>query len=181
MTRKQTLLVDAARELFFKHGIRRISIKEICEKAGVSKVTFYRYYTDKNDLARFIRDELMGVGVSKFDEITASDISYGEKVDLMTDWRREFFSGMSPDFIEDIFLMEDFNEIVKERFSKMIQSAQEKGEIKKELSPELIWQLSQKIHEMVSDGSWRNVAIDYSEYQSQIRLLFFHGLLVNKQ
>lgn len=181
MTRKQTLLVDAARELFYNHGIRRITIKEICEKAGVSKVTFYRYYNDKNDLVKTIRDELIYNGQSKFDEISEREISYGEKVDLMTDWRREFLSGMSPDFIEDIFLMEDFNEIVKERFFNMILSAQKKGEIRSELSPELIWQVSEKIHEMVSDGSWRRSVDDYSEYQAQIRLLFFHGLLVNKR
>lgn len=181
MTRKQTLLIETARDLFFKHGIRRISVKEVCERAGVSKVTFYRYYKDKEDLVRFIRDELLHIGLSKFDEISEREISYGDKVDQMTDWRKDFFSGMSPDFIEDIFLMEDFNGLVKERFSKMIRLAQEKGEIRRELSPELIWQVSEKIHEMVSDGSWRGVAKDYSDYQSQIRLLFFHGLLVNKQ
>jgi len=177
MRKKQVQIVNAARDLFFHHGIRRISIKEICEKAEVSKVTFYRYYNNKEELAVFIQDSLVEEGFSRFDEISEQEISYGEKIDLMTEWRRGFFSGMSADFIEDVFSMEGFNEMIRERFYKVITSAQDKGEIKKELSPELIWLVSEKMFELVTEGKWKEAVPEYSEYQAQMRLLFFHGLL----
>jgi AcrR family transcriptional regulator len=43
-------LLNTARELFFKHGTKRVTIEEICEKADVSKMTFYKFFRNKEDL-----------------------------------------------------------------------------------------------------------------------------------
>jgi len=40
-------ILEAAKELFFKHGFKRISIEDICNKADVSRRTFYVYYENK--------------------------------------------------------------------------------------------------------------------------------------
>lgn len=177
MSKKQEHLIEAAKSLFLYHGVRRVSIKEICGKASVSKVTFYRYFSEKAELVKLIRDSLIKEGFSKFDEISVQEISYAEKLDLMTEWRRKFFSGMSPDFIEDVFSMEDLTEMIKERFFRMITDAQKNGDIRKELSPELIWLVNEKMYELSAEGNWKTAVADYGEYQAQLRLLFFHGLL----
>lgn len=57
MSKKQKIEVTA-KELFWKHGVKRVSIAEICEKAGVSRKTFYKHYDNKTDLALFLLDEL---------------------------------------------------------------------------------------------------------------------------
>ena len=44
-----TEILEAAKELFFKHGFKRISIEDICNKADVSRRTFYVYYENKAD------------------------------------------------------------------------------------------------------------------------------------
>ncbi|MCK4751016.1 MAG: TetR/AcrR family transcriptional regulator, partial [Bacteroidales bacterium] len=152
-------------------------INEICQKAGVSKVTFYRYYTNKQELAIFIRDSMIQEGFSRFDEISGKEISFAEKIDLMTEWRREFFSGMSADFIEDVFSMEDIKERFRERLFNVIRSAQQKGDIRKEISPALVWLVTEKMNELVTEGKWKSAVKDYSEYQGQMRLMFYHGLL----
>jgi AcrR family transcriptional regulator len=181
MTKKQRHIVETAKGLFLKHGVKRITIREICQKAGVSKVTFYRYYTNKDDLVRYIRDSLLQEGFSHFDRIIQPDLGFAEKVDRMTEWRREFFSTMSSDFIEDVLSMDDIMDKVKERFFRMMETGQRKGDIRKEISPELVWMVSEKMNELVTQGKWRSVASDYSEYQAQMRLLFFHGLLTNNK
>ena len=119
-------------------------------------------------------------GFRRFDEISEQDMSYPEKIQLMTEWRREFFSGMSADFIEDVFSMDDLKGKIKERFFLVIRSAQDQGEIKKEISPELIWLVAEKIYEMVSEGKWKSAVPDYGEFQAQMRALFFEGLLTEK-
>jgi AcrR family transcriptional regulator len=177
MTKKQILIVSTAKELFMKHGVRRITINEICQKAGVSKVTFYRYFTNKQELAMLIRDSLMQEGFSRFDEISGREIRFAEKIDLMTEWRREFFSGMSADFIEDVFSMEDMKEKFRDRLLHVIRSAQQKGDIRKEISPELVWLVTEKMNELVTEGQWKSAVKDYGEYQGQMRLMFYHGLL----
>jgi AcrR family transcriptional regulator len=43
-------ILDAATELFYAHGIRAISADKIIERAGITKVTFYRYFRTKDAL-----------------------------------------------------------------------------------------------------------------------------------
>jgi AcrR family transcriptional regulator len=176
---KSKLLVDAARELFLKHGIKRVTVEEICIKANVSKVTFYKYFDNKLELAKFIGDQLVKLGFGRFDEISGLNISFPEKIDLMTQWRIEFFSQIRSDFIEEILDIEDVYAEIKKHYLINIKAAQERGEIRKDISIELIWLVTEKLNELVKDGSWRSIFSDYSQFQQQLRKLYFYGLLEN--
>jgi AcrR family transcriptional regulator len=46
--------VNKAKELFWKYGIKKVSIEEICAEAPVSKMTFYKFFKNKNDLAEWV-------------------------------------------------------------------------------------------------------------------------------
>ena len=175
---KFTALVETGKSLFFKHGVKRVTVEEICEKAGVSKVTFYKHFTNKEALVRLIRDELLEAGFSRYDEITALDIPFPEKIDMMTKWRVEFFSRMKSEFIEDIVSFEETMAEMKKRFMANILIAQKRGEVRTDLSPGLIWLAAEKLNEIAVDGSWKNAVSDYNELHRQLRILYFHGLLV---
>jgi AcrR family transcriptional regulator len=180
-SKKRTQLIETAKELFFKHGVQRITVEEICKKSNVSKVTFYKNFTNKDELVRYIRDELIRQGFSKFDEINELDISFPEKVELITQWRIDFFSNIKSEFIEDILSVEETIEEMKKRYLKNIEAAQIKGEVRNDLSPELIWLVTEKLNELVRDGSWKEVFSDYSEFQKQLRKIYFYGLLDHVQ
>ena len=175
--KKSRQLVDAARELFFKHGIKRVTVEEICNKANVSKVTFYKYFNNKLELAKYIGDELTNLGFARYDQINGLGISFPEKIDLMTQWRIEFFSEIRSEFIEEILDLEGIYAEIKKRYLKNIKAAQERGEIRKEISVELIWLVTEKLNELVKDGGWKSVFSDYSQFQQQLRKLYFYGLL----
>lgn len=177
---KRTHLIDTAKLLFYKYGIRRITIDEICAKSNVSKVTYYKYFSNKSDLVLLIRDQLVEEGFQKFDEISDLVIPYPDKVMLMTKWRVEFLSSMSNDFIEDIMNVVDLYQEVKKRYLRNIEKAQDTGEINPDLSPELIWLVTEKLGELTKDGSWKNVTTDYIEFQKQLRDLYFNGILLDK-
>ncbi|NLO38403.1 MAG: TetR/AcrR family transcriptional regulator [Ruminiclostridium sp.] len=170
-------MIDTAKALFFKHGVKRVTIEEICEKAHVSKVTFYRYFTNKEDILRQIRDELMTTGFARYDEIIAGDMPFPEKIDEMTKWRVAFFSQLNSEFIGDILPFEDTMAQMKKRFMQNILNAQQKNEIRNDLSPGLIWLAAEKLNEIAQDGSWKEAVPDYNEFHRQLRTLYFHGLL----
>jgi AcrR family transcriptional regulator len=48
--RSHQALLDAATELFAKHGYDKVGTPELAERAGVSVGTFYRYFADKHVL-----------------------------------------------------------------------------------------------------------------------------------
>lgn len=176
-SKKCTQLIETAKELFFKHGVQRITVEEICKKSNVSKVTFYKNFSNKDELVRYIRDELIKQGFSKYEEINELDIGFPEKVELITQWRIDFFSNIKSEFIEDILSVEETIEEMKKRYLKNIEAAQIKGEVRNDLSPELIWLVTEKLNELVRDGSWKEVFSDYSEFQKQLRKIYFYGLL----
>ncbi len=46
-----TLLAESFKELALKHPIEKITIKEITDKAGVIRPTFYNHFQDKYGLS----------------------------------------------------------------------------------------------------------------------------------
>ena len=54
MSQKRDQLLQTGEALFIKHGMRRVTVEEICRQAGVSKPTFYKYFQNKAALARAI-------------------------------------------------------------------------------------------------------------------------------
>ena len=51
--RSQEWLCDALLALMQKKPYANISVKELCEKAGVSRQTFYQLFGDKSEIVRF--------------------------------------------------------------------------------------------------------------------------------
>lgn len=179
-SKKYISLIDTAKALFFKHGIKRVTIEEICAKSKVSKVTFYKYFEDKNDLIKTIREELTQTGFARFDEINDLPLSYPEKVEMMTSWRMQFFASVNSEFIKEIIDIDSVTEEIKQRYLKNIMQAQQKGEIDPALSPELIWLVTEKFNEIVKEGKLENNLRNHLEVQAQLRQMYFYGLL-NKQ
>ncbi|WP_348788952.1 helix-turn-helix domain-containing protein [Leifsonia sp. NPDC080035] len=49
-TSMREALIEAATELFYADGLRAVSVDKVIEKAGTTKVTFYRHFKSKDDL-----------------------------------------------------------------------------------------------------------------------------------
>jgi AcrR family transcriptional regulator len=174
---KRRDIVEKALELFGKHGARRVTIEELCLKAGVSKMTFYKYFKNKKDLIRGIKKDLMEEGFARFDEISALDIPYADKIQLMTRWKVEFAARIGAEFIREMVSIDDFLEESKRRFLANIAAGQARGELRPDISPEVLWLVVEKLQELTRDGDWKKACDDYGRYQEQVRNLVFFGLL----
>ena len=47
---QKQLIIKTAGEMFFRLGIRSVSIDDICHELGMSKKTFYEYFESKDEL-----------------------------------------------------------------------------------------------------------------------------------
>lgn len=56
--RSKELILDALLHLIKKTGYEKVTIKEIAEKAAVSRATFYRIYQNKDDILLHYLDEM---------------------------------------------------------------------------------------------------------------------------
>lgn len=174
---KRDQIVQTAIDLFSRHGAKRVTVEELCRQAGVSKVTFYKYFRNKVALVRQIHDDWLDEGFRKFDEIDALDIPFPDKIDLMGRWKAEFASRVDAGFIREIIDVEHSRELGKQRFLRNIRRAQERGEIRPEIDLEILWLVLEKLGELFKDGSWETVTGDFATFQSQIRTLLYYGML----
>lgn len=63
----------ASRELFWKHGLKRVTVEDICREAGVSKMTFYKFFPNKVTLAKAVYDKEVETGYEKFKSIMENE------------------------------------------------------------------------------------------------------------
>lgn len=74
-------LLETARELFYREGIRAIGVDTIVERSGVGKATLYRHFPAKDDLIAAYIEQEDRAHLQWFDEMTAAvDLSPKEKL-----------------------------------------------------------------------------------------------------
>ncbi len=49
-------ILEKVRDLFFKFGVRSMSMDDICHEVGISRKKIYNYFTSKNDLVKKLLD-----------------------------------------------------------------------------------------------------------------------------
>jgi len=181
LSKKREQIVPTAESLFSRFGAKRVTVEEVCREAGVSKMTFYKYFPNKVELVRSIRDEWVEEGFKKFDEIKSMDLPFPEKINLMTRWKVEFTSRVNAEFIRELVSTDDVIAQVKRRYLNNITDAQKKGEIRSDIDPEFLWLVVEKLGELVKEESWKSVFSELSQYQRQLRTLLWYGLLTRKE
>lgn len=71
MDEKFNNIINTARELFFKFGIRNVSMDDICKHMRISKKTLYKYVSNKDELVVKILDSIQEFhDEAEFSEIT---------------------------------------------------------------------------------------------------------------
>ena len=182
---KQRLIVDTALDLFQQFGIKRIPVEEICKTAGVSKMTFYKHFKNKNELVRFMWEKGFEQSLEKFDEIQALDIPFEKKLQLILKMKEQSTAKISHQFALDYFyaspdLKDFFEKLSREsisRFLIFIKNAQEKGEVRSNLRPEFLLAFINIIKIMVKDETLINSYSNYQDFVMEVNNFIFYGIL----
>lgn len=66
-------IIAAARDLFYRHGIRAVGVEAIAEAAGTNKMTLYRHFDSKDEL---VAEYLRGLAADKHDIWTAIEAAH---------------------------------------------------------------------------------------------------------
>jgi AcrR family transcriptional regulator len=179
-------IIQTGRELFFKFGIKRVTVQEICEKAEVSKMTFYKHFNNKIDLVKCILGKMFAEGLENYNAIMAQDIPYSKKVELMIQLKLDLADKISPEFFEDYLVRPDseiFAFIIQKKkenlgmFLRDLVEAQKRGDVRKDIRPEFITFMMDHITEMASDERLVKMFKTPKELIAELNKYFFYGIL----
>lgn len=77
---KRTAIIKAAQELFAQQGVSAVRITDIAARAGVSRVTIFKYFEDKDTLAKEAMVSWIGLLISEYEGIVKSDMPFYQKL-----------------------------------------------------------------------------------------------------
>lgn len=153
-------IIQAARSLFWKHGFKRVSIEEICREAATSKMTFYKFFANKLELAKAVFDFVIDDSVSTFKTVLYESTSASELIGQLLQMKKEGIHEISKEFITDFYtnpelgLKDYIDEKTRTVWAEMIgdfKQAQECGLFRKDLNIEFFVYFTQKYSDLLND------------------------------
>lgn len=185
-SQKYEQIIIAAKELFWKFGISRVTVEEICIEADVSRMTFYKYFRNKTELIKTIIEKIYTASLERYDSIMAEDLSYQEKVRKIIVMKIEGTNDISKEFLKDFYnqsnqeLVDFFNRKIKESLDRILSGfseARENGDIRRDIKPEFLLYFLNRIFEMANDDELLRLYDSAQEMILEITNIFFYGIL----
>ncbi len=167
-------IMGAARSLFFRYGTKKVSIEEICREAGVSKMSFYRHFKDKDDISFYVLEKHFTDRMNEYEGILKQDMPFEDKLKKILYIKIENVNSISDEMLKEI-LTEKYSMIGKwlaeqniketEKIREFIYSAQAKGEIWSDIKVELVLIMIEKTWGLLSDNKLLEI------YESKAQML----------
>lgn len=185
-----TLIMDTAKRLFWKHGLKRITVEEICKEAEVSKMTFYRNFENKNNLAEQVLIREMERGSRAYDNIMALPVPFEDKIAKFVQLKHELSQDISEEFIKDIYKTDNkslqfrIESNRKEMLSKLrsdLIKAQNIGEIRSNLKIDFVIYMLQSLNEKMLDQRLISMYKNPHDLIMELTNFIFYGLLNEKR
>jgi AcrR family transcriptional regulator len=185
LPKKQQQIFNAAVELYSKYGVRRVTVQEICNSADISKMTFYKYYTNKWDLAQSILDFMAAAELDFYYFIVKGDVPFAQKVEeiLTLALSRIYGIGLGADFFDDVSHDDSpvhaYYRAQQQKSRELVEGFFEKGQIDGHLAKDIempfLLLMFRRLSELVNDPEFIETKPDIAERIRAVAALFFHG------
>jgi len=179
-------IIDAAKSLFWKYGIGKVTVEEICERAEVSKMTFYRKFENKIEVAEKVLIQLAEKGLLDYRKIMEAGISFNEKIHLLVQMEHDNSENLSEDFLRDVYgaedsrlknRLEEFQKKSSQALYKDLSEAQKKGEIRKDLKIDFVIYMINSLNEKLLDKRLTSMFGNTQELAVELTNFIFYGIM----
>lgn len=102
MEAPQQKILKTALELFFRFGIRHVTMDDVARELGMSKKTIYQFYREKDDLVNQLLDIELRSQECEFDEISAQARDAVHEMLLISAKMRSLMQSINPMFFLDL-------------------------------------------------------------------------------
>jgi AcrR family transcriptional regulator len=183
LPKKKIQLIETAQELFYKYGVVRVTVEEICRTARISKMTFYKHFSDKWDIAKAVLDYLINEGLKMYYQLIEEPIPFDQKVEQILMLSNSQIHALGSAYLDDLMkpdspLNEYFTEQqkkVRELSVEFLQQAQEKGLVNTEIKMPVALFMLDRLSELLNHHDFIQIMPDIEERASEIVKMFFHG------
>lgn len=183
--KSRNALMDAARKLFWKYGVRRVTVEEICQEAGVSKMTFYRFFENKIELAALMLTEVYENALQDYNNIMQSELPFPEKIRQTVLLKHQGTIDISEEFLSDVYQSEEpviqellvkYSTISKKSLRDDFAKAQKEGWIRKDLKIDFLMYMMDSMGERLFDEKLKAMFGNSHDLVMELTNFFFYGI-----
>lgn len=182
---KYSAIISAAKVLFWKYGFRRVTIDEICKEAKTSKMTFYKYFPNKLEVARAVFDKVADEGLLRFREIFTENSTPSIKMKKILQLKFEGTDSISSEFLNDFYNnpelgltphIEAKTSILWKETLEIFKSGQKEGWIRADMNVEFMFRFMQKATPLLTDTEVLKLFNSPQELIMELANMFVYGI-----
>lgn len=183
--KKYNDILEAAQKLFWKFGFKKVTIEEICREGNVSKMTFYKHFDNKTEVAKVVLDRVVGSASVQFKKLKDEVQSASELMEGMLHMKKEGIHDISPEFLADFYtdkelgLKEYIGQLTQKVWVEMMEDfkeLQQKGLIRKDLKIEFFMYLAHKINDYLEDPYLLSLYPEPEDLVMEFTRFFAYGM-----
>jgi TetR/AcrR family transcriptional regulator, cholesterol catabolism regulator len=125
-------ILEAAHQLYFKFGIKSVTMDDIARHLGMSKKTIYQFYRDKDEIVLELSTYTLKLNVQKFEEITRTAKDPIQEILQTMEHMGIMFKTMNPNLFYDLQkyfpkAWQQFRDFKENKIMSMVQDNFKRG------------------------------------------------------
>ncbi len=180
-------LQNAAWELMQKKGMKALRVQEICQLAGLSKMTFYYYYKNKHDIIRNVLKEWIDEKLREAKDIMYQNTAFNIRVLDMVQWKTEFIKKMSPAFLRELYesegtymnFLKDMMGESQKLMNDFFAFGKEHGDLNPDVDISTLIQWMNIISDVTIEGKFDALFDNPKKMYTQLSSLMLYGMMGN--
>lgn len=178
-------LTSSAKTLFWKYGFGRVTVEEICKEAKISKMTFYRIFNNKNEIALQVLNDTLERNMQEYRTIMNQDIPFAERIKQVISLKFRETKDIGEEFIRDIYskadsdlrnCIEKYKQTGTEEFLNDLLKAQKNNWIRQDIKPEFILYMMEDMYVKMMDERLIRMHANSQELIMELTNFFFYGI-----
>lgn len=183
-------ILTKTRELFFKYGVKSITMDDIAANLGMSKKTIYAAFPDKKALLKQMVSDYLQLHQQSSQCEVADSANAIERMLKAAAAGVQFMEKINPVFLYDMqkyfgdvwSVFETYrNTEIRKEVKSCLQQAQQEGLVREELELDLVVSMHmQHIDLMVEPGHFENLQMPRAEIIKTVLITFLNGICTPK-
>ncbi|ANQ52031.1 TetR/AcrR family transcriptional regulator [Flammeovirga sp. MY04] len=180
-------IIQSATTLFLDKGIKKVNITEIIEDAGVSKMSFYRQFKNKEDILLAVLKQFFKASMDDYQKLLDKKLPFLDFLNEIILMKIEVSKKMSKSFMEELMSMfHEKNEILDflmehqkkstALFIEQLMQAKANGEVGDDFSIEFLMYMMEKTQQVASDPMLLQMFDTPEEAVKQATKFYFFGI-----
>ncbi|HOO83526.1 MAG TPA: TetR/AcrR family transcriptional regulator [Prolixibacteraceae bacterium] len=185
INKKYNDILEAAQKLFWKFGFKKVTIEEICVEGNVSKMTFYKHFDNKTELAKKVLDSVVAKAIDDFTDLKNKAGSSVELIEGMLKMKKDGINEISKEFLSDFYTDTDLglSEYLHAKTGQVMVSMladfkelQDRGLIRSDLNIQFYLYMANKLSTFMDDPYLLSLYANPEDLIMEFTNLFAYGM-----